>query len=306
MSSLIAPKNVCVVAAHVAAPANAREAAPADRHAHSPAFSAAADGDGADALLAVRARLEEVVRTGEGRLLPAPPSLLLAAFDDCDRGVRAASNMLERVRELKQPNGEPHPLRIGLHYGVGNGADSGGEGVALARRLADLAQPEQALATGTVVMLLSPQARRIASSQAVRSPATDRLGWPVFAIGQRVAGLMTVIAPGARLMQRLRLRHQQDVVFVEEHRPVLLLGRELGNDVVIMDPRASRQHARIERSRDGFLLIDTSTNGSFVIEDSGDEQRVHHSTMLLSGVGRIGCGFSVQEIDSDLVFFDLV
>lgn len=292
MPPLSASKNVCVLAASIEVDQRL--------------YSAADEAGAAGAAHEIRARIEQIVRDGEGRLLGAPPSLLLAAFDDCDRGVRAASNMLEQIGELALTGGGRHQLRIGMHYGVADGEPPSGEGVELARRLAAVAQPEQALATGTVVMLLSPQARSIASARAVRSPATDRLDWPVFAIGQRVAGLMTVIAPGARLMQRLRLRHQHDTVFVEEHRPVLLLGRELGNDVVIMDPRASRQHARIERSRDGFVLIDTSTNGSFVIEDSGDEQKVHRAEIQLTGAGRIGCGFSVQEIDSDLVFFDLV
>ncbi len=287
-----APKNVCVLAVNV----------DFDERLHS--LPAAASGE--TMAQQIHARIAQIVRDGDGRPLPARPPLLLATFDDCDRGVRAATAMLEGIRELVLPARVRHPLRIGLHYGVADGTTPGGEGVELACRLAGIAQPEQALATGTVVMLLSSQARSMANAQAVRNPATDQLDWPVFAIGGRIAGLMTMIAPGARLMQRLRLRHQQDTVFVEEHRPVLLLGRELGNDVVIMDPRASRQHARIERSRDGFVLIDTSTNGSFVIEDSGDEQKVHRRGILLTGAGRIGCGFSVQEIGSDLVFFDLV
>lgn len=87
---------------------------------------------------------------------------------------------------------------------------------------------------------------------------------------------------------------------------MLLLGRELGNDIVIMDPRASRQHARIERRREGFTLIDESTNGTFVSIEGGGERLVRQERMVLSGPGRLGCGFSADEIERDLVFFDLV
>ena len=34
--------------------------------------------------------------------------------------------------------------------------------------------------------------------------------------------------------------------------------RELGNDIVIADRRSSRTHARIERRRDKFVLLDMS------------------------------------------------
>jgi predicted component of type VI protein secretion system len=118
--------------------------------------------------------------------------------------------------------------------------------------------------------------------------------------------MVTSIPPTSHLSQRLRLRHQEDNLFVEEQRPVLLLGRELGNDIVIMDARASRQHARIERRREGFTLIDQSTNGTFVSVDGNEECRIHRDKLVLRGPGRIGCGFSAGEVERDLVFFDIV
>ena len=43
------------------------------------------------------------------------------------------------------------------------------------------------------------------------------------------------------------------------------LGREPTNDVVVTEPGASRQHAEIVESDDGFRLRDlNSTNGTFV------------------------------------------
>ena len=76
-------------------------------------------------------------------------------------------------------------------------------------------------------------------------------------------------APAALITPRLRLKHQNDVLMLEEARPIILLGREQGNDIVIIDPRASRQHARIERRREGFVLVDQSTNGTFVADGEG-------------------------------------
>jgi hypothetical protein len=252
-------------------------------------------------------RMERAIGSHGGAIRQRQADTIIATFERCDAGALATCEMLERMRSLPPLSGSRQTVGIGLHYGaVEVDADAAtGEGFDVARQLVALAKQEQALASGPAIMLLTTAARHIASPQAIRSSAIDALGLPVFTVGQR-AGMVTSMPPTARLSQRLRLRHQQEVVFVEEQRPILLLGRELGNDVVIMDPRASRQHARIERRREGFILVDESSNGTFVSTDGAKETCVKHAEMPLLGPGRIGCGFSAGEIERDLVFFDIV
>ena len=252
-------------------------------------------------------RIERALAAHDGQMRQQEHSIV-AVFERCDTAVLAACNMLDRIRNLPSVTGLRQPVRIGLHYGIvepAGEAENEGEGVDIARRIAAHADAEQALASNAAVMLLTPATRHLAGSQPVQSPALAAFDWPVFAVGQR-AGTVTSILPAIRLSQRLRLRHQEETVFVEEQQPILLLGRELGNDIVIMDPRASRQHARIERQRDGFALIDESTNGTFVSIEGGEERHVRHDKLVLRGPGRIGCGFSAGEIERDLVFFDIV
>ena len=284
-------KNLCVLAATI--PSDVRLAARlgADEAAH--------------ALDRCMRRMERAIDGHGGSIVRQQPESVVATFERCDAGIVAACEMLERVRSLPPLSGSRQTVCIGLHYGMTEGSPAQGEGVDTALRLVALARPEQALASGPAVMLLTPPARHAATPQAIRSTEIDALGIPVFTVGQRV-GMVTSLPPTARLSQRLRLRHQQDVIFVEEQRPILLLGRELGNDVVIMDPRASRQHARIERRREGFILVDESSNGTYVSTDGAKETCVKHGELPLLGPGRIGCGFSAGEIERDLVFFDIV
>lgn len=250
-------------------------------------------------------RIERAIGAHDGTVLDRQEEQIIVGFEQCDAAVLAASEMLDRVRSLPPLSGMRQPVRIGVHYGSVEPAPPYGEAARVARKLAGLSEPERALASGTAVMLLTRAARHAAAAQALREPPFDRLEWPVFAVGQR-AGMITSIPPTSRLSQRLRLRHQHDIAFIEEMRPVLLLGRELGNDMVIMDPRASRQHARIERRAEGFMLIDESTNGTFVAIEGAAERCVRQDKILLRGPGRLGCGFSANEIESDLVFFDIV
>lgn len=250
-------------------------------------------------------RIDRAIEANGGVVLRRDAQQLCVSFERCDAGVLASCEMLERVMSLPPVSGTRLAVRIGLHYGAVEAEGLDGEGIEVARRLADLCRPGQALASGATVMLLSSSTRHFAGTEAIHDADLDKLEWPVYAIGQRV-GMVTSVPPSARVSQRLRLRHQQEILFVEEQRPVLLLGRELGNDVVIIDARASRQHARIERRREGFILIDQSTNGSFVSIDGVGERCIKDDEIVLSGPGRIGCGFSANEIERDLVFFDIV
>ncbi|MDX9884081.1 FHA domain-containing protein [Thauera sp.] len=255
-------------------------------------------------------RIERAISAQGGKLLHQEPDQTVAVFERSDAGVQAAVDALERIRNLPPLRGAHQPVRLGLHYGIleSTESDAGpaeGEGVTVARQLAGLCENEQALVSGTTVMVSSSATRNLISAQALAGPSWARLAWPVYAIGQRT-GLVTSIPAAARLTQRLRIRHQQDVLFVEELRPVLLLGRELGNDVTIMDPRASRQHARIERRREGFVLFDQSTNGTYVAIEGQTERHIKQDRVVLKGPGRIGCGFSADEVECDLVFFDIV
>ncbi|CAL93101.1 FHA domain-containing protein [Azoarcus olearius] len=250
-------------------------------------------------------RIDRAIEGNGGTIVARADGHVDVVFERCDAAVLASCEMLERVLSLPPVSGTRLTMRIGLHYGAAEGDSASGEGFDVARRLASLSRPGQALASGAAVMLLSASTRHFAGTEAIHDADLDKLEWPVYAIGQRV-GLVTSVPPSARVSQRLRLRHQQEILFVEEQRPVLLLGRELGNDVVIIDARASRQHARIERRREGFILIDQSTNGSFVSIDGVGERCVKDDEIVLSGPGRIGCGFSANEIERDLVFFDIV
>ena len=73
----------------------------------------------------------------------------------------------------------------------------------------------------------------------------------------------------------------------------LTVGREAGCDVVVSGDQASRQHATIEASADGYRLTDTSVNGTWV-----NGQRLEGSRLLRRGdqirIGRDEFRFSAD------------
>ena len=68
------------------------------------------------------------------------------------------------------------------------------------------------------------------------------------------------------------------------------LGRGDDNDVTIKGNLISRLHARIELNRARFVLVDESTNGTFIQRADGEEIYVRRDSAQLSGSGLIGLG----------------
>jgi predicted component of type VI protein secretion system len=89
----------------------------------------------------------------------------------------------------------------------------------------------------------------------------------------------------------------------------LLLPRQTGGepgatacDVVISDPRASRTHAKIERRRDRFVLVDMSSNGTFVTFQGEAEFVLKREEVILRGSGQVAFGHAADAATELLRF----
>jgi predicted component of type VI protein secretion system len=83
----------------------------------------------------------------------------------------------------------------------------------------------------------------------------------------------------------------------------LRLGRDAACDIVIVDPRVSRQHARIEKRRDKFMLIDQSANGTYVAVNGEAEICLRREELVLRASGRICVGHRTGDADAIVVEF---
>ena len=92
-----------------------------------------------------------------------------------------------------------------------------------------------------------------------------------------VSGLQLLVQQGPRAGQAFDL-----------NRPVVTIGREAGNDIVLDDPQVSRHHARLTLQGASYMIEDLgSTNGSFI-----NGRRVMTPTPLNPG-DKLGLGDTV-------------
>ena len=82
-----------------------------------------------------------------------------------------------------------------------------------------------------------------------------------------------------------------------------IIGRSRQSNIIVNSDLASRQHARIVYRKGKYVLIDQSTNGTFVKTQGGKEVYVQGEELPLSGSGFISLGKSVTVDNEHIIYF---
>ena len=226
------------------------------------------------------------------------PDALVARFREADSALLAAREMRERVRALPPMSGIKLVLRAGVVL-----ESEGEEPEMLATYLVASQNPDSISVSERLSDLLSVSMRRMLGRI---GGSSGGMPFPTLELGDGPAPTPGELRQDAILAQKqLRVSFRGQVWVVNAARPTLLFGRETGNDIVVSDPRVSRQHARIELRNGLFYLADSSTNGTYLLEEGNAEHCIKRDEFILAEKGHIGCGFSVGDNMLDAVAFAL-
>jgi class 3 adenylate cyclase len=258
---------------------------------------------------AVVALLKEITESFQGRVVKTIGDGLMCVFPTADLAATAAGEMQAAVAQLPPIEGERKlTIRIGYHFGqvIQSGEDVFGDSVNVAARIAGLALAGQVLTTGSTEASLSACIRgcvRRLDALHVKGKGAEvevyEQSWQPNATLTVLAGRACRTAPptdpGLRLVYR-----GQEVPFTN----VLQFGRETAADLVVVDGlMISRRHARIERRGGKFVLVDQSSNGTYVTPAHGPEIRLHREELILHGEGIISFGQSAAASGAEIVAF---
>lgn len=227
------------------------------------------------------------------------PDGLLARFPEADSALLAAREMRERVRALPPMSGIKLVLRAGMVLEAeAEKADEKAEVMAV--RLVTSHNPDTISVSESFSEVLSPSMRRMLS----RLEENSGVPFPTLELGDLPPPTPAELRQeAAQALKQLRVSFRGQNWVIDAAHPTLLFGRETGNDIVVADPRVSRQHARIELRSGLFYLADSSTNGTYLLEEGNPEHCIKRDEFILGEKGHIGCGFSPAENMSDAVAF---
>ena len=239
----------------------------------------------------------------QGTVIKTMGDEVMATFPTADAALNAAAQMQQQISTHAQlkVDGQPVSIRIGCHFGpvMLENRDVFGAAVHTANRMTSQAKAGQIVTTAATVEKLSPEWR--ASCRQIDVATLKGQGsevvlyevlWQTEDITSMVPGIAGAGAADARSAHplRLRLRTEERELLVDERHASVTIGRAEDNDVVVKGNLISRLHARIEISRNKFVLVDQSTNGTFVQTADGEEAFVRRDSLQLKGQGMIGLG----------------
>ena len=228
---------------------------------------------------------------------------VMSTFPTVDDAMSAASLMQARISSDKddEVSGEkpiPVSIRVGCHFGpvVQEQNDIFGAAVHTANRMTSQAKARQIVISGSTVERMGAKWRkqtRQIDVATVRGRLQEVALFELLWQPDEATSMLPTIEwenRSRRAPSKLTLTFRDLTIVVDEARKSINIGRADDNDLVIKGNLISRIHARIEQRRGRFILIDQSTNGTFMQNVQGEEKFVRRDSIELLGEGIIGLG----------------
>jgi class 3 adenylate cyclase len=244
----------------------------------------------------------------QGRVIKSTGDGLMCAFTEADAALQAARTMQVRVLEQSALGGPALGIHVGCHYGtvMESAGDLYGDCVNVAARVAGLAKVGQIITTSEAVARLGAPTReraRLLDRVAVRGKREPvEIYEFVWQDSEELTTLGTRFAE--ERVPRLKLVFgERELWFDGTGGGSVTLGRDASCDIVIGDRKTSRQHAKIEKRRDKFVLADHSSNGTYVAIAGEPEVCLRREEAMLRSRGRVGLGHRTSDAEATVVEF---
>jgi class 3 adenylate cyclase len=272
-------------------------------------YESLGDKPAAKAIEACLTELRGIVARLDGQVVKTIGDEIMVVFGNPEAACDAAREMQQRMTALPPIAGAKLAIRIGFHYGLvlEDKDDFWGDGVNTAARLAELAKAGQILTSGATANGL-PAAQRsnlrdLSAIQVKGKQEAVRVFELMWGDTEDATLLSGRLASSAKVEAKLVLEVGERTMEFPAGKTSLTLGREASCDIVVLEKTASRLHARIERRGVQYVLVDESTNGTYVAIQGDREVLLRRDRIMLRGRGKIALGTSTDAA-AELLLFD--
>ena len=253
--------------------------------------------------------MKDATRQFSGTVIKTIGDEVMSTFEKVDDAMGAAVMMQSRVTSETREGDIPVSIRIGCHYGpvVQEQNDIFGAAVHTANRMTSQAKAKQIVISGGTVEQMSPELKkqtRQIDVATVRGRMDEVALYELVWQPEEATSMLPTIGweSRERRASRLMINYRDSTIELSDKRKSINLGRADDNDLVVKGNLISRIHAKIEMRRGKFVLIDQSTNGTFIQNVRGQETFVRRDTAELADEGTIGLG-RAEEPGSNLAIY---
>jgi adenylate cyclase len=246
--------------------------------------------------------MKDATHQFKGTVIKTIGDEVMSTFKSVDEAMNAAVMMQGKISaDNKQDGHIPVSIRIGCHFGpvVQEQNDIFGAAVHTANRMTSQAKSRQIVLSGSTVEKMSPDLRkqtRQIDVATVRGRMDEVALYELLWNPDEATSMLPTIEWESKLRKasRLLVSFRDQSVELNDQRKSINLGRADDNELVIKGNLISRIHAKVEMRRGKFVLIDQSTNGTFLLNVQGEETFVRRDTSDLESEGIIGLGRAEQ------------
>ncbi|MFH1982936.1 MAG: adenylate/guanylate cyclase domain-containing protein [Pseudomonadota bacterium] len=257
------------------------------------------------------ALMDKITRHFDGTVIKTIGDEIMCTFPTAQAAVDAAKEMHQSIEQInfhEKPDITPPNIYVGIQFGqvIREEGDVFGDAVNVAARMVAQANQRQIITTSETVALLPDEYREkchCIDKTTIKGKSGEMEIFEVVWEEHDVTVMLDEGLDNATLKYSLELTFGGTVTIVDESRPTATLGRQLHNDVVVNDSRVSRSHARVEYRRGKFVLIDQSSNGTFLLVQGKKNIHLKRDESPLLGSGLISLGREVNPGGSSAISY---
>lgn len=252
-------------------------------------------------------------KTGDqgGEVIKTIGDEIMTRFPTAEQAVRAACTMHRGIKDDPQLAVMNIAVRIGLHYGPVleiEKNDIVGDAVNIAARMASAAKAEQIITTRETVLHLPADLEGITRSlgQVWVKGKEDEM--EILEIIWHESTSLTQMATGgyqeelrSLLYNRLVLEYRGRSIELTPGTQPFTIGRGERSNLMVDRELVSRSHAVIEFRQGKFILVDRSTNGTYLLLENGSRFFVRREEFTLHNEGSICLGQAITDKNPDII-----
>lgn len=268
----------------------------------------------AELLISARlATMQAIAAKHHGRIIKTIGDEIMCQFPSAEDAALAATEM--HIEKNTDGDISALDIRIGLHFGstIAKDGDIFGDAVNIAARMSAIAKANQTITTEKFIILLSDNLKsRTRLFDTTRIKGIDeeikiyQVLWEennvtAFATAQHIQQIST-----SNVSIVFKFNSEERIYTDSEFSTPISFGRDDSCDIAIDATYASRSHVNLEFRRGKFVLVDHSTNGTYVKLNHQDEIFIRREQLPLIGEGYISLGESCKRGNSSNIYFSVL